>query len=505
MNVDKYRPAASAEAQWGELDGSRQDRLLRAQELARLTAPEVFPVFGRTNTSSSQLDYQSIGAIATTNLTSKLTTALFRPTVPFFRILPGDKLTNDMQKNGQVSESLNPVLAIMERNAAKMLDVYGQRPKLYSLIKHLIVTGNVLAHFGKDSIRVIGMRNYVVKRDYLGRPHTVIVRERILPSELSTDLQEYCQQDLNGLSKVDWFTRIWREPNGSYASDQWLGGKLLPDEFNSHWSEATCPWRPQVWSLADEDDWGTGLAEEYLAALSACSILARATTIGAVLGAEFRILVAGNSATNLQAISTSQNGDVLPGTSKDISILSGGNAESLKTAMVLLDKYEQQVSRGFLLHSGTVRDAERVTAREIDMDNQELSARFGGLYPTLGATLQPPVAHWCLNQANTPIGKVDLKLQVLSGLDALSRNQDLANLRGALQDMATIGQLPPELQARLKMDDVSAAIGNGWGVDFTPYLHTQAEFQQMQEQQQQARVDEQNATNPQMQPQGTSQ
>jgi hypothetical protein len=500
MDVSEHAPKEPPQSKWAELDGARLTRLDLVEKLSRLTTPSVCPVRYKHTNQLQQVDYQNIGAIATSNLTSKLASALFRPTVPFFRLMLADNKAAEILSQGIPIEVTAPSLALMERKGAQALDMFGQRPKLYSCINHLIVAGNVLMYFGSDGIRTIPMKNYVIKRDYLGRPHTMIVRESILPDELSPKMLEYCNHGVDSQTPVDWFTRIWREPGGSYASDQWINDKRLPDNFSKRWSEDACPWKPQVWQIADEDDWGTGLAEEYQSSLEAASILAKATVVGAVLGAEFRWLVSGSSSVNLQAMKRSQNGDVIPGNAKDVSALSGGNAQSVQMALNLLDKYEQQISTGFLLQSGAVRDKERVTAREIDINNQEISARFGGLYPTLGANLQPPVARWCLNKAGIDLNPRDFNIQVLSGLDALSRNQDLVNLRGALQDMAVVNNLPPDLQGRLKQDTLSAAIGSGWGIDFSPYIMSQDEHNQLQQQQQAARVAEANAQNPAMQP-----
>lgn len=491
-----YIPKTPAEEQWRELDSARSLRLLRTEKFAELTLPKVCYPLHMTKESHLHRKLDATGAIGVKNLGSRLITALFRPSIPFFRVFAGETTKTKLAQAGMVEAELNPVLAKIERDGAKILDSTGQRPKLYACMEHLIVSGNALLCLEKDSIRMIGMRNYVIRRDYLGRLHTLIVRQQLPVLELDSKMIDYCGYKQDEKTVVSWYTRLWRNPNGTISSDQWLDSKKLPDSFSRTWTEEKCPYKPQVWDLADEDDWGTGLVEEYEAALTALHLLSQAAVTGALLASEFRWLVAGGSATDLRALRDSSTGDVIPGRKEDVTILAGGNSESLRVAQTMLEEYRQQVSRGFLLQSGTVRNAERVTAREIDLDNQELSARFGGLYPTLGSNLQPPVAHWCLNQAGHKLSGTDLKIQVLSGLDALSRGQDLTNLRGALNDMALVSSLPPALQERLRVDKIGEAIGNGWGVDFEPYLLSEEQLQKAQQQAQQARIQEGVATNP---------
>jgi Bacteriophage head to tail connecting protein len=510
----EYTPKAPAAEQWMELDAARSGRLALTEHLSKLTLTKVcpskgqFPISQRPSRSDSagydSMGFDSTGAIGVKNLGSRLVTALFRPSVPFFRVLPGAKTKGGLAQAGMSEEDLGPILSKMERDGARALDMTGQRPKLYSCMEHLIVAGNALLYFDKDSIRMIGMRDYVIRRDYLGRVHTLIVRQMVQAMELDPEMVEYCGHRIDAKTTVSWYTRVWRNPNGSYSSDQWLDNKKLPDNFTATWSELACPYKPQVWDLADEDDWGTGLVEEYEGSLMALHLLGKATVTGALLASEFRMLVAGGSSTDLRALRDSQSGWVIPGRKEDVTILAGGNHESLRVAQSMLEEYRQQVSRGFLLQSGTVRNAERVTAREIDLDNQELSARFGGLYPTLGSNLQPPVAHWCLQHAGHKLKGTDLKVQIMSGLDALSRSQDLTNLRGALNDMALVSTLPPALQARLKIDRISTTIGSGWGLDFEPYLLSDQQVQAAQQAESQQRINEGVATNPAFQQQGST-
>jgi hypothetical protein len=41
-----------------------------------------------------------------------------------------------------------------------------------------------------------------------------------------------------------------------------------------------------------------------------------------------------------------------------------------------------------------------------------------------------------------------------------------------------VSQLPPELQGRLKFNALADSIGNGWGIDLTPYLKSDEEYKQ---------------------------
>lgn len=117
------------------------------------------------------------------------------------------------------------------------------------------------------------------------------------------------------------------------------------------------------------------------------------------------------------------------------------------------------------------------------------------MYSSLAQTIQQPIADWLLKEVGgAGIAGLDLDVAVITGLDALSRNGDLENLRAALGDLAMVTSVPPDLLARLRIDALAKFVGNGRGIDLAPFLLSDQEAQAMQQQQQQARVAEASAT-----------
>lgn len=100
---------------------------------------------------------------------------------------------------------------------------------------------------------------------------------------------------------------------------------------------------------------------------------------------------------------------------------------------------------------------------------------------------------WLLDSVGAQVGKTDLKIAVITGLDALSRNGDLENLRLALGDLAQVTALPPLMQGRIKFNAIAKYVGDGRGIDLTPFLKSDEEFNQEQATMQQSRVQEASA------------
>lgn len=487
----------SASQCWMDLDGTKQPLLLRCQRYASLTIPKLcLPPGFQPEATDQTHDYQSIGAQATNHLTNKVMLALFAPSRPFFRVDVGDDTKKQLADIGLEENAIVAVLGKMERDASKELDARAQRPKLYTTIRHLIVTGNVLLHLDKDAMRVMGIRYFCVKRTSKGKVHTLIIKERVKFDELEQEVQAAVPTRYTPNAEVDHYRWIRRLPNGDYAMSQWVDETRLPSQkFDGKWSEDNLPYRVLTWDLADESDYGTGLVEEYAGDLEALSVLSEAVVDGAVLGTEYRWLVNPTGLTSADDLNKSVNGDALPGKPEDIAPTQGGNPQAIKVAADVMASYERRVALGFLMQSAMTRNAERVTAEEIRATANELETAFGGVYSGLGNSVQKPVAGWLLKSVKTPLEGTDLKVSIITGLDALSRNGDLENLKLALNDLAQVSMLPPDFQGRIKFSAIADYVGNGRGIDLKPFLKSDVEYKQWLDAQAKARVQESNATN----------
>lgn len=484
----------SADACWARLDGRKQPLMRRVENYASLTIPKVcLPLGFQPETTDQTHDYQSIGAQATNNVVNKLMLALFRPSAPFFRADLGDKAKKQAAQNGQDELPISDILASLERQASAKLDQLHQRPKLYTVMRHLVIAGNVLLCLEKDTMRVMGLRYWNAKRTVDGRLHTLIIREHVKFDELDQKVRLAVvpkQPD----SEVSFYKHITLNSSGQgYTMSQWVDGQRLPPEFDGRWSdEKRFPYRVLVWDLADESDYGTGLVEEYAGDLEAASVLSEAMVNGGVLAAEFRWLVNPTGMTDADDFNNSKNGDALAGRPEDVQPTNPNNSQSIQVLAEVLDRYEKRISRGFLMATSVQRNAERVTAEEIRLLATELESSFGGVYSTLAAGIQTPIAWWLLSQVDTTALKADLTLTIITGLDALSRNSDLESLRLALQDLAEVSNVPPLLQERINWDAIATFVGNGRGVNLKPFLLSEAAVQENRKQAMAMQVQAQN-------------
>lgn len=500
--------ATTAAGEWTRLDGLRSAFITRCEKYAGFTLPRLCTPSGR-NQNSDELshDWQSVGAQATNHVVNKLMLALFAPSRPFFRLEADAAWKQSAMAQGIPETAIDESLAQGELLATKELDRRGTtRPKLYQIKANLVVLGNALVYLPRDKgedMRVFGIKSYVVRRTGTGKVKTIIVKEDLMFDELEQGVQDYCKTITKGgtawaaESSVSLYRWIELQRNGKYLLKQSVNNVQLPAEYDGSWPEAECPWRVLTWQLADKDDYGTGLVEDFSGDFAALSALSEAQVKGAILASEFRWLVNPGGMTKPEDFETSENGSAIPGLKDDITLVANSKPGDLQVVQAIGADYIRRIGQGFLLNSAVTRDAERVTAEEIRQQAQELETSFGGTYSRIAVDLQGPVADWLLSSVNIDIKGAKIKRVIVTGLDALSRSGDLDNLRAALADLAGIGQLPDWLVATLKLDAIAAAIFQGHGLPVNKYTKDAATIQQeqqaAQEQQKQMMAAEQGA------------
>lgn len=479
----------SAASRWTTLDGERNAFITRCERYAGFTIPKVCPIEGYNQVSDTlQHDFQALGAQATNHIVNKLMLAMFAPSRPFFRLDPGDKMKAKIQKQQFSSDQVAELLSVAEKSAIKILDQRSLRPKLYEVLRHIVVTGNALLVLGKKP-KVYGIKNFVCKRDPEGTVLELMTKERVAYAALTADarlqldpVMAQCAPD----TIVCLYKWVTIRADGGYDVTQWVNEhKLVGNGFVGKYTEKTNPYRAITWDLATGDDYGTGLVEDYAGDFAALSIMSESTVKAAILASEFRWLVNPAGQTKPEDLRNSQNGDALPGALGDINLVQSGKGNDLQVNLQISEQYIQRIGAGFLLQSAVTRDAERVTAEEIQRNAQELETGLGGAYSRIAVDIQIPLAAWLMKESGNNIDGADVEATVVTGLDAMSRAGDRDDLISFIQDAAGIGALPPPILMRLRLTPILAQFAAARGLSANQYLMSEDEVAQAQQQQQQ--------------------
>lgn len=479
----------TAKSEFTRLDGLRAAYLTRAEKHAGFTLPRICPPSNYdSNRDSLTHDYQSVGAQAVNHLVNRLMLTMFAPSRPFMR-LGLDRVTlKQLLDKGVPADVIETTLAEGEQQAVAELDNRPVRPKLYELLATLTIVGDGLLHLPSDKeedAAVFGIRDYVIQRTPAGRISTLIVREKVSAVDLTDEARAaYLSTPSRQLKDEDtvhvyhWVTRLDRN---KLAETTWVEDTQLPENFTETYSDDACPWVATAWHLKRGQHYGTGHVEDYSGDFAALSALSEAQVKGAILASEFRWLVNPGGMTKPEDLEGSENGAALPGVEGDVTLVANSKPGDLQVVRTIGEDYIRRIGHGFLLNSAMTRDAERVTAEEIRLQAMELETGLGGVYTRLALGLQAPIGRWLLNSIDVDVGGTKLTMRIITGLDALSRNGDLAALRAALADIAGLQQLGP-IAGELNLQAVIATIFIGHGIKSDRYLKTPAQKEAEQEQ-----------------------
>lgn len=443
--------------------------------------------------SRLETPFSGVGSRGVNNLASKLLLALLPPNAPFFRFQANEKKLAEDETPPELMSEIEASLQALEELVMDEVTRGAYRVALHEALKHLIITGNALLYLPDEGgLRVFHLDRFVVQRDPMGNLLSVATKESVAFSTLSEEIRERLQQQDPNLAesdaKVDLFTsckrkakhwEITQDVNG--VDIPYAGGKVTMDRN---------PFIPLRLSRIDGEAYGRGFVEEYLGDIQSLEALTRAIVEGSAAAAKVLFLVNPNGTTRARTLAESPNGAIVQGNAADVNTLQLDKFNDFRTAQVTMEAIKDRLGAAFLLTSGVVRQAERVTAEEIRMLSQELEASLGGLYSLLAAEMQLPLVKRIMSvmQKKKMLPKLPkdlVKPVIVTGVEALGRGNDLSKLdlflAGAAQVVGpeAIGQFV-NVEDYFKRRATALGIKTEGLIKSAEQMQQEAQMQQMQ-------------------------
>ena len=264
---------------------------------------------------------------------------------------------------------------------------------------------------------------------------------------------------------------------------------MVIEESKGRYPVEKSPFLPLRYTRIDGEDYGRGFVEEYIGDLKSLESLTKAIVEGSAAAAKVLFMVNPNGTTRAKTLSESPNGAIVQGSDGDVSVLQLNKFNDFRTAQGVMNGISDRLSQAFLLNSGVVRDAERVTAEEIRMLSQELEAALGGLYSLLSQEFQMPVVTRLMarmsKEGRLPkLPKDIVKPTIVTGVEALGRGNDLQKLdlflAGANQIVG-----PQAVAEYVNVSDYFKRRATALGIETEGLIKTEEEIQQAMQQAQQ--------------------
>lgn len=476
----------TAAARFNALLSARTTVLDKARAASRLTIPGLVPESGQNEHYTPTQPFQSVGAHGVRSLSSRLFMTLFPTNIPFFRLTLDASVAEGLMVEGDFDKNeADATMAQYAQSASSILEDRLMRPVLAEALKHLVIAGNVLVWIPtKGAPRLYRLDQYVLKRNSVGQPISIVVQEKVYPSTLSAEVRLACG--------VTWEPGKPEDPIDIYTVVEKEG------EQHKHWqeinnarvpgSEGSAPieqsgWLALRWLAVPGSDYGRGHVTEYAADLMSLEDANEAMLRFAAVAARITFLVDPNSPISTAELAASQSGDYLYGKADDITTLQLGKSQDFSVVRALSETIEARVNTAFLIQQ--FRNAERVTAEEVRMASEELENTLGGTYSVLSAELQYAVASRLLyiaaSERMIPKLPNGIKPKVVTGLAALGAAAEVNRLRMFAND--AIGIFGQQFAAAINVPAFLNKLGVEHGVtDLKTLLKSPEQVAQEQQQ-----------------------
>lgn len=467
---------------WEKLSRKRNEFLDRAKGYARLTLPYLMNEPG--NNETSQNGWQGVGAQATNHLANKLAQVLFPAQRSFFRIDLTTKGEELLTKQGYKKTQFASVFARVETNAMKALEQRQFRPAVVEMFKHLIVAGScMLFKPDKGAIQAIPMSQYVVQRDTNGDLLDIILMQQKAIKTFDAPTRAIIQAGLKGRQKKDedevkLYTHACYDGDGFWIVKQ--SADDIPVGKQSRVKTEKLPFIVLNWKRSYGEDWGRPLAEDYSGDLFVVQFLSEAVARGAALMADVKYLIRPGSQTDINHFVNSGTGEVITGVEDDIHIVSLGKYADFTPISAVLETYTRRLGVVFMMESLVRRDAERVTAVEIQRDALEVEQSMGGAYSLFAVTAQGPLAMWALGETKGTFNGDNIEPVIITGIEALGRMAELDKLAQFAQYVALPLNWPQQAQAAINWPQYMDWIRGQISAEM-PFIKSEEEMKQDQQ------------------------
>ena len=458
----------------------RTQFLQRARHNALLTIPSLIPLEGSDGKSHLIEPYQGLGSAGTVHLSSRITVGLLPAGRPYMRLdLPAQV---KLKAGGDIPVEVQKQMSLVEQMIQAEVEASGWRTATLQSIQQLVVAGSVVEYLMPDNkLRLYRLDQFTVRRNHAGRVIELIIMEKFprdaAPTELTIpkgaprkSASSATIASDNFDEEVELYTQIKLKDNGTTAfyerTQEWGSGEAAGSP--TVWEVEDMPYLVLRWASTPGEDYGRSKVEEHIADLRSLDALDKASLEMAGMGSRNFIMVqpGANASSIKNRLVRALNGDVLVGDPASVELKSFVNQAGYQITAQQSEVIRANLGRAFLLSSAGQRNAERVTATEIERDIQEIESALGGTFSSLAQDMMEVRTGLLMTNMKDqgklpPFASGDLVPVILTGLEALSRERDVSR---ALQ-AATVTQAFGDAAADVVKTDVilgRAFIGLGF-------------------------------------------
>ena len=496
FNLAELIEQAPASAIFSKLDNERSSILTRARDCSALTIPSVLPADGHTEETTLDTPYQGVGARLVNGLSSKLLLSLLPPNTSFFRLTIDQEIKEKAKTSEQGAKALEEDelrLVMLEQEATRQIEKESLRVPSFELFKSLIITGNALGYKMEKGLKSYKLDQYVIQRDYEGNVIDIVTKEMVGKDALPKAVANAVEFESEETTDVTIYTRVVRKADTWYEWQE-VEDVLIPGSEANYKLEET-PYIPLRWTSVNGENYGRGLVEQYLGDFRNLEGLYQLVIETAAVQARTIFGKVPGGLTDMEEFQDAVNGQVIYGNlEEDIVTSRVDKGADLQVPMELVQILTRRLEQAFLSASSAVRDSERTTLGEIRYLANDLEESLGGVHSILAQEFQNPLAKILLKNMDTSVNMEGLDLIIVTGVEALGRNNDIDKLRQLNSLIQELGS-PELVLQRMNIDNYITDISKNLGLPQDRYIKGEQQLAQEQQQAQGQALEQQGASN----------
>lgn len=487
MQVKKSKLPSSKIFQ--DLDTDRTEMLERVRKCSKLTLSHILPDSDHKESDIFEQKYTSFVSRGINSLASKLRFSVLPPSISFFKLKPDKQIMDDLKDDNDKKNKIEQNLIYIENQVLDFIKTMNYGAKLVNVFKHLIVSGNCLIEFvsGDDKelfLKTYRLDKYVIKRTKSDILKHIIIKESSyiydLPDNYRQIADNNCDRSKNKNNNIiKLYTNIKYNIN-TKKYDKWIefeDGTII-EESKKSYKKKIVPFLHLRWNSIDDENYGRGMIEEYYGDVASYEAINQYIQEFAAAASKIIHFVDPNSDTSEIELNNAVSGDFILGKATDVTTLqSAQNADFNIVDKVRVD-LKQDLSQSFMMADSIRRDAERVTAKEIQIMANELESSLGGTYSMLSLDFQVPFVNILMDHLKINLDEKYVKASIITGLESVGRNIELQKLNTFLQ---VLSEVPPEELQKINFKNVILKYANYIGIDIGGLYKTYAELSKEQQ------------------------
>ena len=469
------------------LDAMRTSKLYRARLCAALTVPSLLPPSGWTEEMELPQPTSSVGARGVTSLASRMLSAMMPLNdTPFFKF--------GLRSGVEPTVEIGQYLETMSYQVYRKLIGTNLRETIFQTIQNLIVVGDCLVHEMDDfKFRVTRLDNYAVQRTVAGDVNEIIhIEYDLVDPEAFSPHFSLPESAKRGYKKT--YCQYLKEDNlWKYTKEDGDGNLPTSGVYE------VCPVTVLRWYGIPGENYGRSHCEDILGDLSSLDGYTKALLDGMAAASAFWMGIDPSGITEVDDVADAPNGSWIPVRQADVFVLSPSQTMNpqISAAQTAVETMRREIGQAFLMSASSLPSGDRVTATAVRMIGSELETVLGGAFSAIARDLMEPIVKRSVflmiekEELDTRMyeqffdDEGVLSIEVITGLQALSRDTDLQKL---MQMGEMVRNLPEQAAAAFKWEEYARALITSLGFDARNWVRSAEDIQQeqMMMQQQQA-------------------